>query len=51
MDFTNAQQLLDGTNYEEWSCRMEITLRAAGIDVWKSVTTGYTAPKKVKTVI
>lgn len=50
MDFANAGQLLDGTNYEEWSCRMEITLRATGIDVWKSVTTGYIAPKKVKTM-
>jgi len=50
MDFTNTGQLLDGTNYEEWSCRMETTLRAAGIDVWKSVTIGYTAPKKVKTM-
>ena len=50
MDFTNAGQLLDGTNYEEWSNRMEITLRAAGIDVWKSVTTGYTSPKKVNTM-
>ncbi len=50
MDFTNTGQLLDGTNYEVWSCRMEITLRAAGIDVWKFVTTGYTVPNKVKTM-
>ena len=50
MDFTNARQLLDGTNYEEWSCKMEITLRAAGIDVWKLFTTGYTAPKEVNTM-
>jgi len=30
--------------------RMQVTLKAAGFDVWKSITTGYTAPKKVKTM-
>jgi len=29
---------------------MEMTLRASGIDIWKSVVTGYTAPKLVKTI-
>jgi len=50
MDFSNATQLLDGTNYEEWNMRMQVTLKAAGFDVWKSITTGYNAPKKVKTM-
>ena len=48
MEFTG--QLLDGTKYDEWSCRMKMTLRAAGSDIWKSVVTGYTAPKQVKTI-
>ncbi len=48
MEFTC--QLIDGTNYDEWSCRMKKTLRAASSDIWKSVVTGYTAPKQVKTI-
>jgi len=50
MDFSNATQLLNGTNYEEWNMRMQVTLKAAGFDVWKSITTGYTTPKKVKSM-
>ncbi len=42
--------LLDGHNYSFWSYRMQKVLKTIGIDVWKSVTTGYTAPKKVKTM-
>ena len=40
--------LLDGHNYISWSYRMQEALKTAGIDVWKFVTIGYTAPKKVK---
>ena len=29
---------------------MLVTLKAAVIDVWKSITTGYTSPKKVNTM-
>ena len=50
MDFSSSEQLLDGTNYDEWCCRMEMTLREAGIEIWKSVVTGYTAPKQVNTI-
>ena len=50
MEFIGTGQLLDGTNYDEWSCRMKMALRAAGSDTWKSVVTGYTAPKYVKTM-
>ena len=50
MNFTNTGQLLDGTNYDEWSYRMEMTLRAAGIEIWKLVVTRYIAPKQVKTI-
>ncbi len=42
--------MLDETNYTEWSIRMQVSLKAAGFDVWKSVTTDYTPPKKVKTL-
>ncbi len=42
--------LLDGHNYISWSYKMQEALKTIGVDVWKSVTTGYTAPKKVKTV-
>ncbi len=42
--------LLDGHNYHSWSHKMHEALKTPGIDVWKSVTTGYTIPKKVKTM-
>ena len=38
--------LLDGHNYNSWSHRMQETLKTTGIDVWKSVTTGYIAPRR-----
>ena len=50
MDFSNTEQLLDGTNYDKWSCRMEMTLRTAGTEIWNSVVNGYIAPKHVKTI-
>ena len=50
MDFSNVAQFLDGTNYAMWKIRMRVTLQAAGADVWKSIVTGYTPPKKVKSL-
>ena len=50
MDFSNTEQLLDGTNYDKWICRMEMTLRTLGTEIWNSVVTGYIAPKHVKTI-
>ena len=50
MDFSNGAQFLDGTNYAVWKIRMRVTLQAAGADVWKSVVTSYTPPKKVKSL-
>ena len=50
MDFSNTTQLLDGTNYVEWSIRMKETLKATGYDVWNSVITGYSPPKKARTI-
>ena len=29
---------------------MQVSLKVVGFDVWKSITTDYTAPKKVKTL-
>ena len=29
---------------------MQVTLKATRLNVWKSITTGYTTPKKVKTM-
>ncbi len=48
MEFT--RQLLDGTNYDEWSYIMKMTLKVAGSDIWKSVVTGHIEPKKIKTI-
>ena len=50
MDFSNAAKFLDGTNYAEWNIRMKVTLKAAGYDVWNSVITGYSPPKKARTI-
>jgi hypothetical protein len=38
--------LFDETNYEIWSTRMRVFLQAQGFDIWNSVVSGYTAPKK-----
>ena len=35
--------------YLIWKIRMHAYLEVEGIGVWKSVVTGYTPPKKVKT--
>ena len=50
MNCPSIIQMLDETNYTEWSIRMQVSLKAAGFDVWKSITTDYTAPKEVKTL-
>ena len=50
MDFSNAAQFLDGTNYAVWKVRMRTVLMAAGADVWNSVITGYSPPKKARTI-
>ena len=50
MDFSNAAQFLNGTNYAVWKVRMRTTLMAAGADVWNSVITGYSPPKKARTI-
>ena len=50
MDFSNAAQFLDGTNYAVWKIRMRVTLMAAGADVWDSVITGYSPPKRARTI-
>jgi hypothetical protein len=47
MDCThNGTPLFDGQNYEIWSRRMRVFLQAQGFDIWNSVVSGYTAPKK-----
>jgi hypothetical protein len=50
MDFSNAAQFLNGTNYAVWKVRMRTALMAAGADVWNSVITGYSPPKKARTI-
>ena len=50
MDFSNTTQFLDGTNYAVWKIRMRVALMTAGADVWNSVITGYSPPKKEKTI-
>lgn len=50
MNFTSIVQLLYETKYTEWSIRMQVSLKAVGFDVWKSITTDYTAPKEVNTI-
>jgi hypothetical protein len=40
----------DGSNFEHWSHRMENYLKALREDVWFSVSLGYNALKKPKTV-
>ena len=49
MNFPSIIQMLDETNYTEWSIRMQVSLKAARFDVWKSIATDYTAPKEVNT--
>jgi hypothetical protein len=53
MDYTeNGAPIFNGQNgldYEIWSRRMKVFLQAQGYDVWKSVVTGYTTTKKLKT--
>jgi hypothetical protein len=52
MDYTeNGAPMFNGHNgleYEIWSSRTKVILRAQIYDVWKSVVTGYTATKKTK---
>jgi hypothetical protein len=50
MDFSNAAQFLNGTNYAVWKVRMRTALMASGADVWNSVITGYSPPKKARTI-
>ena len=50
MGFSNAAQFLDGTNYAVWKIRMRVTLMAAGADVWDSIITGYSPPKRARTI-
>ena len=50
MDFSNAAQFFNGTNYAVWKVRMRTALMAAGADVWNSVITGYSPPKKARTI-
>jgi len=50
MDFSNAAQFLNGTNYAVWKVRMRTALMAVGADVWNSVITGYSPPKKARTI-
>jgi hypothetical protein len=47
MDCTNnGMPMFDGQNYEIWSSRMKVFLEAQGFDIWNSVVSGYTTPKK-----
>jgi hypothetical protein len=41
----------DGRNFEYWSNIMETYLKSLGVDVWFSVSLGYNALKKPKTVV
>jgi len=50
MDLSNAAHLLNETNYAEWNIRMKVTLKAVGYDVWDSVITGYSPPKRARTI-
>jgi hypothetical protein len=50
MDFSNATQFLNGTNYAVWKVRMRTALMVAGADVWNSVLTWYSPPKKERTI-
>jgi hypothetical protein len=38
-----------GLKYEMWNNKMKTFLGAQGYDVWYSIVTGYTSPKKPKT--
>jgi hypothetical protein len=38
--------LFNETNYEIWSIRMKEFMGAMGYDVWNSVVSGYTPPKR-----
>jgi hypothetical protein len=40
----------DGINFEYWSNRMKTYLKSLGADVWFSVSSGYNALNKPKTV-
>ena len=48
MDFSNAAQFLDGTNYAVWKIRMRVALMVTGADVWDSVITDYSPPKRAR---
>ena len=45
----NGVPLFRGMNCSIWKRRIQVYLEVEGIDVWKSVLTGYTPPNKVKT--
>ena len=45
----NGAPFICGKHYFIYKRRMEFYLEAEGIGIWKSVLTGYTPPKKVKT--
>ena len=45
----NGAPMFFGNNYEMWKVRMNKYLGSIGCDVWRSMITGYTPPKKVRT--
>ena len=44
----NGAPLFYGKYYEMWKARMRAHLMETRCDVWYSIVTGYTPPKKVK---
>lgn len=40
----NGVPMFDGSNYAFWSARMSTYIMSLGLDVWRSVDTGYTIP-------